>query len=157
MTTYELKAPPLPPRRVSTAQSVSDLHPSASTLSLNEYRQPVKENTFRHDVCRPICFPISSSLFATPRDSLDHSCRTDSFMSGSREGLRGTPPELPPKLPSRSSVHNIQLPPTATDTELPPRLPPRPPRSRGIERFVSRHHVHGIRQQSNSRYLVYRK
>ena len=49
------------------------------------------------------------------------------------DGGGEAPPDLPPRLPYRSSVPNIPM-PSHVDTDIPPRVPPRPPRTRGIER-----------------------
>lgn len=66
----------------------------------------------------------------------EHLCRGDSLHNVTirERPHRERPPELPPKLPSRSSA---QFPLTPTlEADLPPRLPPRPAKGKGIERLV---------------------
>lgn len=145
---YELKAPPLPPRRLSTVSSKPDIPPSSSSTTLYEVStgdsspgQPARpQSTHPHT---PDHSQSLSNMLGSSGLTMRNSCSGDLLRNSLREHIGASrdslcnPPQLPPKLPTRASSHNIAAPTAVhpiSDVELPPRLPPRPPRGRGIER-----------------------
>ena len=79
----ELQAPPLPPRRLSTAQSVSDIQPASSVSTLYQ-----TNSESSHSLSKDSRLGSSSSLLSnTGRDAPDHPMRSDSLVRGDRENL----------------------------------------------------------------------